>query len=301
MAIQKALHGVLPVFQTPFNEDESIDFDTLAREIDWLFDLGSDGVVMGMVSEALRLGADERKRVTEAVCAAARGRGPVVISAGAESTMVAIDFATHAERAGADALMVIPPVSVGVSEDELVRYYERIIGSVSIPVIVQDASGYVGKPMSIPVQASLFQKHGQRVLFKPEASPLGPRLSALRAAAGPDALIFEGSGGIALVDNFRRGIAGSIPGADIADIVIALWRALQKGDTAKIDAISPALTAMNAMLHSLDAYVAVEKHILVKRGIFKNTVVRGPTGFVLDEHMRAEVDRLYGLLQRAVA
>jgi dihydrodipicolinate synthase/N-acetylneuraminate lyase len=300
MAIEKALHGVLPVFQTPFHDDESIDFDTLAREIEWLFELGSDGVVMGMVSEALRLGAEERKRVTEVVCATARGRGPVVISAGAESTMVAIDFATHAERAGAAALMVIPPVSVGVSEDELVRYYERIIGAVSIPVIVQDASGYVGKPMSIPVQASLFQKHGQRVLFKPEASPLGPRLSSLRAAAGPDALIFEGSGGIALVDNFRRGIAGSIPGADIADVVIALWRALQHGDAAKIDAISPALTALNAMLHSLDAYVAVEKHILVKRGIFKNTVVRGPTGFALDEHMRAEVDRLYGLLQRAI-
>ncbi|MCX6017336.1 MAG: dihydrodipicolinate synthase family protein [Chloroflexi bacterium] len=294
---------MLPVFQTPFNDDaeESVDFATLRSEIEWLFKVGSHGVVLGMVSEVLRLGADERKRVVEVVCDAARGRGPVVVSAGAESTIVAIDYAQHAERAGAGALMVIPPVSVGVSEDELVRYYERILAAVSIPVIVQDASGYVGRPMSISLQAELFRRHGPRVMFKPEATPLGPRLSALRDAVGPDARIFEGSGGIALVDNHRRGIDGSIPGADLADFVLALWNALERGDTARIDAISTPLTAMNSLLHSLDAYVAVEKYLLVHRGVLHNTIVRGPTGFVLDAHTRTEVDRLYQLLERAVA
>jgi 4-hydroxy-tetrahydrodipicolinate synthase len=303
MPSQYDIRGVLPVFQTPFHADvdESVDYETLATEIRWLFDLGCHGVVLGMVSEVLRLGADERKRVVEAACDAARGCGPVVVSAGGESTVVALDYARHAERAGAGALMVIPPVSVGVSEDELVRYYERILDAVSIPVIVQDASGYVGRPMSIALQASLFQRHGARVMFKPEATPLGPRLSALRDAVGPDARIFEGSGGIALVDNYRRGIDGSIPGADLADFVLALWRALESGDAARIDALSTPLTAMNSLLHSLDAYVAVEKYLLVKRGVLRNTVVRGPTGFVLDAHTRAEVDRLFALLERAAA
>ena len=301
MQAQYDIRGVLPVFQTPFHDDESIDFATLRKEIEWLFGLGCHGVVLGMVSEVLRLGTDERKRVVESVCEAAHGRGPVVISAGAESTVVAVDYARHAELAGAAALMVIPPVSVGVSEDELVRYYERILDAVSIPVIVQDASGYVGRPMSIPLQASLYQRHGARVMFKPEATPLGPRLSALREAVGPDAHIFEGSGGVALVDNFRRGIDGSNPGADKADFVLALWNALERGDAARIDALSTPLTAMNSLLHSLDAYVAVEKYLLVRRGVLRNTVVRGPTGFVLDPHTRAEVDRLFALLERAAA
>jgi len=301
MQQQYDIRGVLPVFQTPFHEDESVDFATLEREIQWLFGLGCHGVVLGMVSEVLRLGAEERKRVVETACAAAHGRGPVVVSSGGKSTVVAIDYARHAERAGAGALMVIPPVSVGVSEDELVRYYERILDAVSIPVIVQDASGYVGRPMSIALQAGLYERHGARVMFKPEATPLGPRLSALRSAVGPDARIFEGSGGVALVDNFRRGIDGSIPGADLADFVLALWNALQRGDVARIDALSTPLTAMNSLLHSLDAYVAVEKYLLVRRGVLHNTIVRGPTGFVLDAHTRAEVDRLYGLLERAAA
>ena len=52
------IYGVLPVFQTPFHTDESIDFATLDREIDWLFENGANGIVMAMVSETLRLSTD---------------------------------------------------------------------------------------------------------------------------------------------------------------------------------------------------------------------------------------------------
>ena len=59
------LSGVLPVFQTPYHEDESIDADTLAREIAWLYDCGADGIVMAMVSEILRLSSEERRELAE--------------------------------------------------------------------------------------------------------------------------------------------------------------------------------------------------------------------------------------------
>ena len=52
---REPLGGVLPVFQTPFLDDESIDEATLEAEIAWLLDAGADGVVMAMVSEVLRL------------------------------------------------------------------------------------------------------------------------------------------------------------------------------------------------------------------------------------------------------
>ncbi len=139
------------------------------------------------------------------------------------------------------------------------------------------------------------------MLFKPEATPLGPRLSALHEATHGKATIFEGSGGIALVDNYRRGVAGTMPGADLIDTLVALWKALKANDTTRIDALSLPLTAMNAMLHSLDAYLAIEKYLLVKQGIFKNQVVRGPVGFMLDEETRNEVDRLYSMMNAALA
>lgn len=292
-----SIAGVLPVFQTPYHEDETIDFGTLEKEINWLFDQGADGIVMAMASETLRLSSDERRAMAEAACAIGGPRGAVIISVSAESSRVAEDLARHAEAVGADAVMAIPPLATIADESELRRYYARILGAVSIPVIVQDASGYVGRPMSIALQADLFNTHGPRVMFKPEAHPIGPRLSELRHATGHRAGIFEGSGGAALPDSYARGIAGVMPGADLIDVIVALWRALKAGDMDMANRLSAPLGALVGRLTNLDAFLAVEKHLLVKRGVFKNAVVRGPVGYHLDADMRSEVDRLFGELQ----
>lgn len=296
----RPLRGALPVFQTPWLADETLDLTTLEREIAWLYDCGADGIVMAMVSEVLRLSSDEREQLAEAACRFGRSRGVVIISVGAESNKLAERYAKHAEGSGADAVMAIPPVSVGIGEEELRSYYTRILQAVRIPVIVQDASGYVGRPMSIGLQARLLDQFGpERVLYKPEASPIGPKLSELREATGGRAQVFEGTGGIALVDSFKRGIVGTMPGADLIRALVPLWRALQAGDAAKADRIHGPLAALISMQTSLDAFLAVEKHLLVRQGVFKNTLVRGPVGFRLDDETRREVDRLFDRLMEA--
>ena len=301
-ATHRELRGVLPVFQTPFHPDETIDFATLEREITWLHDCGAHGIVMAMVSETLRLSSEEREELAAAACQFGRARGVGVISVGAESSKVAERYARHAESVGADAVMAIPPVSVGIGEAELLAYYRRIIAAIRIPVIVQDASGYVGKPMPIAMQARLLDEFGpERVLYKPEASPIGPKLSELRDATAGRARVFEGTGGIALVDSFRRGIVGTMPGADLIRGLVPLWNALAAGHTEKADRIHGPLAALISMQTSLDAFLAVEKHLLVRQGIFKNTLVRGPIGFRLDAETTREVDRLFDRMIEAAS
>lgn len=301
MSQQQELAGVLPVFQTPFNDDERIDLPTLQKEIEWLYDCGADGIVMAMVSEVLRLSSEEREQLADAACRFGAARGKVVISVGAESSILAERFAKHAEQSGAHALMAIPPVSIAIGQPELSRYYHRIIRAVSIPVIVQDASGYVGRPMSIDLQKSLLEEFGPaRVMFKPEATPIGPRLSELRDATNNQARVFEGTGGLALVDSFARGIVGTMPGADLIRGIVALWRALQAGDAQRVDGISLPIIALVSMQNSLDAFLAIEKYLLVKQGIFRNTLVRGPVGYVLDDETRRAVDRLFDRIIEAV-
>ncbi len=297
----RPLAGVLSVFQTPYADDESIDFDTLQREINWLFDRGAAGIVLAMVSEVLRLSSQERIELAAQACRFGGQRGAVVISVGAESSHTAVGYAQQAESAGATALMAVPPIAIALGDEQLFEYYERILRAVAIPVVVQDASGYVGRPMSIALHARLLDAFGPRVYFKPEAVPIGPRLSELHAATGNRARVFEGTGGIALVDSFRRGIVGTMPGADLIDGIVALWRALQAGDEAEATRIWLPLAALVSLQHSLDAFLAIEKHLLVRQGIFKNTIVRGPVGFALDDVTRREVDRLFDLLMAAVA
>lgn len=285
--------GVLPVFQTPFREDESIDADVFKEYVDWLYDNGADGIVMAMVSEILRLADDEREQLAAIACKYSAERGPVIVSVGAETTRRATRFAQHAEGCGASALMAIPPTTVSLDEIELQHYYDQIIRSVKIPVIVQDASGYIGRAMSIEFQAKLFARYPGRIMFKPEAMPIGPRLSLLRDATGGTAQIFEGTGGIALIDSYHRGIAGTMPGGDIPWAMAALWKALEAGDEATIYAIGPLIASLVAMLNSIDAFLAIEKYLLHKQGIFRNQIVREPVGYTMDEETKWEVDRLF--------
>lgn len=294
------LAGVFPVFQTPFDADYSVDAAVLEAEIEWMYSHGIDGIVMAMVSEVIRLSDSERRALAELTCQLGHPHGPVVVSVGAESTPVAVGLARHAEVVGADAVMAIPPMSVALADDELFGYYRALLDAIDLPVIVQDASGYVGRPMSIGMQADLLGAYPERVLFKPEAIPIGPRLTELREATGGAARVFEGSGGISLVDSYRRGIAGTMPGAEVCWAIVALWKALTDGDQERIDAINGPLSSLISLQASLDSFIAVEKHLLVRQGVFASARVRGPVGYRLDPETAAEVDRVFNLLQAAV-
>jgi 4-hydroxy-tetrahydrodipicolinate synthase len=291
---------ILPVFQTSFHEDESVDFETLGRELDWLLAQGADGVVMAMVSETLRLASDERDEVCAFACEMVGTRGATVISVGAESSRVAERHAKHAELCGATMLMAIPPVAVVLDEEAISEYYRRVIRAVKIPVIVQDASGYVGQPMSIEVQVRMMEEFGpERAQFKPEAPPLADRLAGLRVASELRAKCYEGSGGIALLETFPYGLAGTMPGADLIRAIVPLWQALERNDLKTAKAIHAPLAKLIEMQKTLDAYLAVEKHLLVRQGIFKNTIVRGPVGWRMTDDTRATVDRLFDKLMEA--
>lgn len=301
MASNTRLKGILAVFQTPYDKHEEIDARTLQKEIEWIYDIGAHGIVMAMVSETLRLSSEEREHLATLSCKFGSKRGAVVISVGAESSHTAVRYAKHAQKAGADAVMAIPPVSIGLPESELLAYYRRIIEAIKIPVIVQDASGYVGKPMPIGMQARLLDEYGPvRVQYKPEANPIGPKLSELRDATRGKARVFEGTGGIALLDSYRRGIVGTMPGADLLAGIVPLWNALEKGDFERAYHVWQPLACLVDQQKSLDAFLAVEKYLLVKQGVFKNTIVRGPVGYHIDPETREEIDRLWDRMMRAV-
>ena len=148
--------------------------------------------------------------------------------------------------------------------------------------------------MSLEFQASLHNEHGDRILFKPEATPLGPCLSGLRDLTDGKAALFEGSGGVLLIDSFRRGITGTIPGVELLHGLMPLWNALQQGDDARAYALHAPISAI-AMLQlqgGLDGFIGIERYIMKQLGVFKNTVDRSPFSYQMDGETRSEVDRI---------
>jgi dihydrodipicolinate synthase/N-acetylneuraminate lyase len=299
----KKLAGVLAIAHTPFTDNDEIDSPALKRAVDWSFSVGADGIGTGMVSETLKLTTVERLALTQLLVELVAGRGPVFAAVGAESTKQSLFFAAAAEQAGCDAVMAVPPLTAKLSESHLVDHFRALADGVGIPVIVQDASGYVGQSIPIGACVKLLERYGpEKILFKPEAAPNGPTLSALRDATGGRATMFEGSGGIFLIDSFRRGIAGTMPGMDLLDGVVAVWKALLSGDEAAAYRVYFPVCAIVALQlqAGLDGFLAVEKHLMLKRGLFPTARRRKPYGWELDAETAAEVDRLFAHLRDAL-
>jgi 2-keto-3-deoxy-L-arabinonate dehydratase len=299
----RPLAGVLPILHTPFDASDQIDHASLQRQIDWCFATGADGVCSAMVSEILRLTSAERNQLNRTMVEMAAGRGVVVASVGAESTRAAIEFAAAAMEGGCDAIMAIPPVATALSEDALWGYFSALAGSVDVPLIVQDASSYVGRAIPTAFYARLLEEYGpEKILFKPEGAPVGPSITNLRDASGGRARMFDGSGGIYLIDAFRRGVVGTMPGVDLLDGIVLLWRALQGGDEERAYAISFPLSAIVALQlqAGLDGFLAIEKFILKRRGLFTSDRRREPCAWSLDAETQAEVERLLQRLNAAL-
>ncbi len=298
------LQGILPILHTPFDVTDAVDRESLQREIDWAFAQGSDGVCSAMVSEILRLTAEERIELNRLIVDMTADRGIVVASVGAESTKQAVQFATAAVGAGCGAIMAIPPISTALPLPALRCYFSALAEAVDVPLIVQDGSSYVGAAIPTEFYVQLLDEYGpQKVLFKPEGALIGPNLSELRDASGGRARMFDGSGGILLIDAFRRGVIGTMPGIDLLDGIVALWKALNAEDDASAYRIYFPICAIVALQlqAGLDGFLAIEKYILVKRGLFTTDRRREPNSWNLDAETQSEVDRLLAILMDELA
>ena len=297
----KQLAGVFNVISTPLDNSDEIDQKTLKQEIDWLIKCGSNGAVLAMVSEVLRFSAAERRKQWQLSLEYLSGRIPLVVSVGAESSAIAVGLAKDAQKDGATAVMATPPSAFVASADEVKNYYQRIIEAVDITVIVQDASNYLGAPIELDTYVELIDKYGdERVQFKPEAKPVKERLEQLNKISNNRARVFEGQGGIDLLDTHPLGVKGTMPGAEVPWAIVGLWNALENKDLITAQAIHTPLAKLISYQTTLDAYVAVEKYLLVKQGVFINTNQRGPVGFKLDQDTKNKIDLAYSELAAAI-
>ena len=99
----------MPALVTPF-KDGAVDEDAYRKLIDWVVESGQHGLVpVGTTGESPTLSHDEHRKVVEICIAEARGRVPVIAGAGSNNTREAVELAKHAEKAGADGVLIVTP------------------------------------------------------------------------------------------------------------------------------------------------------------------------------------------------
>ena len=136
MAKHARIEGCLTAIVTPFR-DGRVDFDTLAKLVDWQIDNGVDGIVaVGTTGESATLDVEEHVAVIAAVVKSARGRVPVVAGAGGNATAEAIALTKASEDAGADALLHVTPYYNRPNQEGLFRHFEAISKVSKLPIIL---------------------------------------------------------------------------------------------------------------------------------------------------------------------
>lgn len=287
--------GIFTILLTPFDEDGSLDEESLRREVDFAIAAGAHGIVTPVnTSEFFLLADEERRRLTEIVLDQARGRVPVVVGTAAPATATAVALTRHARAVGAAGVIAMPPYVVPLGPDGVRDYYARIAEAADgLPVVLQNVGGQVGVPMRADAVAKLAQAVPAIRYVKEETLPSTHRISELLRIGG-DHLdgVFGGSGGRCLVDELLRGACGLMSGCQLVDAQVKVYDLLQGGDEDGARAAFVRQLAAQTLWGLVGLKVA--KEVLRRRGIFKTTVCRKPDPD-LDEHDLRELDHAMAL------
>jgi 4-hydroxy-tetrahydrodipicolinate synthase len=130
------IEGCLTALVTPF-KGGNVDFDTLAKLVDWQIEQGVDGIVaVGTTGESATLDVDDHVAVIAATVKAAKGRVPVIAGAGGNATSEALALTKASEDAGANALLHVTPYYNRPNQEGLFRHFEAIAKATKLPIVL---------------------------------------------------------------------------------------------------------------------------------------------------------------------
>jgi 4-hydroxy-tetrahydrodipicolinate synthase len=189
--------GSIPALVTPM-QNGSLDEQAFRDFVDWQIGEGSHGLVpVGTTGESPTLSHEEHRRVVEICIETAKKRVPVIAGAGSNNTREAIDLAKHAEKAGANAVLVVTPYYNKPSQRGLYAHFRAIADAISIPLIIYNIPPRSVIDMSVETMASLHRDCDNIVGVKDATANLA-RVSLQRQAMGPDFVQLSGEDPTAL-------------------------------------------------------------------------------------------------------
>jgi 4-hydroxy-tetrahydrodipicolinate synthase len=129
--------GVYPAVLTPFAADDSIDFKMFEKNINTQIEAGIDGIILGgSLGEASTLSNSEKNDLLIYTKELVQGKLPVVMNIAEQSTKDAVQAANEAEKNGADALMLLPPMRYKADDRETVEYFKTVAKNTSLSIMI---------------------------------------------------------------------------------------------------------------------------------------------------------------------
>ncbi len=260
------MKGIFTALLTPFKDDYSINEASLKKLVEFNLEKGINGFyVGGSTGEGLIMTSEERKEVFRIVKEAAGDRVPLIAHCGSISTDEAISMAKTAEALGYDAVSAVAPLYYGFSFPAIRKYYDDIVSSVNIPMVVYNFPGGSGVTFTADYAAEMFKderymgiKHTSNDLYT---------LHQFKQKIDRPVTIFNGFdemclGGLAMGADGAIGSTYNFMG----DKFIKIFDAFNAGDMATAQAIQ---TEANEIIAEMIKYTVLpcEKAIMTHLGI----------------------------------
>ena len=300
MPHEKPNRGVFSIPVTPFNEDGSVDYESLRRCVSYCVDAGAHGIVMPVnASEGPRLTDEERDEVLRIGARTVDGAVPLVAGVSGVSVEHCIERAEVAVDVGADSVITMPVNGMGGGQ-ETYDLYASLAEATGLPVWIQNNKPPTGPTIPTPTIIQMINEIPGVRLLKEESLLPGNVMTAVFDACGDKVeSVMGGMGGRLLLEEYRRGGAGTMPAGHITEAHVAVWNAVEAGgkDAEGLQVVSDdARQLFNRLLPALNFEfffgMTAYKQTFWRRGIISTPVTRSPGSKPFDRYDAEELDAI---------
>ena len=281
--------GSMPALVTPFTEDGTVDEQAFAAHVEWQIAEGSSGLVpVGTTGESPTLSHAEHMRVVELCIEVAAKRVPVIAGAGSNNTREAIELGTHAEKAGADALLVVTPYYNKPTQKGLFAHFSAIAQAVDLPIFIYNIPGRSVIDMSPETMGALAKAH-KNIAGVKDATGRLERVSEQRITCGRDFIQLSGEDATALGFNAHGGVGCISVTANVAPRLCAEFQAATlAGDYAKALEYQDRLMPLHKAIFLEPGVCGAKYGLWRTRGVSRT--VRSPLMSSLEPATEAAID-----------
>jgi 4-hydroxy-tetrahydrodipicolinate synthase len=302
MKLDTSASGVYSIAPTPFNQDGSIDWNSVDRMTDFYFEAGCNGfTILGVLGEAPKLDAEEALALASRVIKRAAGK-PIIVGVSAPGFAAMRSLSRKVMDMGAAGVMIAPGAGLK-TDDQIAAYFRNAIEAIGgdIPWVLQDYPQSTGITMSNGLVKRVVMEHPSLVILKHEDWPGLDKITALRGWEKDGSMrkisILVGNNGLFFDFELDRGVDGANTGYAFPDMLVEAVKLSKAGQRDAAHDLFDVHLPLLRYDHQPGVGLAVRKYVLMRRGILGTATIRKPAP-VFSAETRAEVDYLLARLAK---
>jgi 4-hydroxy-tetrahydrodipicolinate synthase len=290
-------HGIIPPVSIILDNNGKLDEKGMATVIDFLIDAKVDGLFfLGSGGEFSQMSTEQRMEIAEYTTKYVAGRVPVLIGTGSSSTDEAVLLSQHAEKVGADGVVIINPYYWTLTEENLIEHYGDIAEAVNLPVFLYNFPTLTGQDLTPDFVLKLVERYDNIVGIKETIDSIAhiENMIATVKSKYPDFTVFAGFDNH-LFNTLSLGGDGAIcASVNFApEIAVGVYKAFRENELETAMSLHQRIAALPRMYNLDSPFIGVVKEAMKLRGLDIPTYVLPPTRELNEE----KKERLKAILQ----